>query len=323
LSRFRPIRPRCSPSYPERLAQQRGARGRFRMANGSGARLDESDTLADAPFLAIGEVQGGGPDARILLAASIDRATIERLFAVRIATEQTLAYDAAADALRASRVSSLDALVLAQVGIDVPRDERAARLLAEAALTRGLGELPWPADIAAMRARIAFLIAHDSGWPDLSDTALGDRAEEWLVPAFAGKRRLTDLLSSDLRAAFAALVPWARLAELDRLAPAVFFAPSGRDVSIDYASGEPIVRLKVQELFGLATHPAVLAGAVPILFELLSPASRPLQVTRDLPAFWRGSWRDVRREMRGRYPKHSWPEDPASTEPMTGAKRRP
>jgi ATP-dependent helicase HrpB len=309
-------------AYPERLAQRRGALGRFRMASGRGARLDEADPLAAEPLLAIGEVQGGGPDARILLAAPIDRAAVERLFADRIQTEDVLAYDAVADALRASRVSRLDALVLAQAAIDVPRDERAARLLADAVLARGLAALPWPNDLAVLRERIAFLRRHDPSWPDLSDEALAERAGEWLVPALAGKRRLAELSPRDLRDAFAALIPWARMAEVERLAPAEFAAPSGRTAPIDYSSGEPVVRIAVQNLFGLAAHPAVLGGGAPILFELLSPASRPIQVTRDLSAFWRGSWRDVRADMRGRYPKHSWPEDPATAEPLVGAKRR-
>ena len=281
------------------------------MANGSGARLDEADPLASEAFLAIGEVQGGGPDARILLAAPIDRATIEELFPDRIRTEETLDYDAAVDAVRAFRTTRLDALVLARSPTDAPRDERTAKLLTEAALSRGLANLPWPADLAALRERIAFLRRHDPTWPDLSDAALTERAGEWLLPAFTGKRRLAELSPGDLRNAFAALLPWPRMAELDRLAPAEFSAPSGRVVPIDYSSGEPVVRLAVQNLFGLARHPTVLGGAVPILFELLSPAQRPIQVTRDLPGFWRGSWRDVRADMRGRYPKHSWPEDPA------------
>ena len=211
-----------------------------------------------------------------------------------------------------------NSLVLARSPTDAPRDERTAKLLTEAALSRGLANLPWPADIAALRERIAFLRRHDPTWPDLSDAALTERAGEWLLPAFTGKRRLAELSSGDLRNAFAALLPWPRMAELERLAPAEFSAPSGRVVPIDYSSGEPVVRLAVQNLFGLARHPAVLGGAVPILFELLSPAQRPIQVTRDLPGFWRGSWRDVRADMRGRYPKHFWPEDPAAAEPAAG-----
>jgi ATP-dependent helicase HrpB len=308
-------------AFPERLAQQRGSRGRFRMANGSGARLDEGDPLAETPFLAIGEVQGGGPDGRILLATPIERAAIERLFADWIVTEDRLAYDAGADLLKASRVTRLDALVLAEAAAEVPRDERAARMLAEAALARGLSALPWPDDVMALRQRLAFLKSRDPTWPDLSDEALAESREDWLLPALNGKRRLAELTPAALRDALAALLPWARMTELDRLAPKNFAAPSGRTVPIDYSSGEPVVRIAVQNLFGLAQHPAVLGGGVPILFELLSPASRPIQLTRDLPGFWRGSWRDVRADMRGRYPKHSWPEDPASAEPRAGVRR--
>ncbi len=309
-------------AFPERVAQRRGARGKFRMANGSGARLDETDALAGEALLAIAEAQGGGPDSRILLAVPIGRAELAGIFAERIRTEETLAYDAAADALRAVRVTRLDALALEQTAIEVPEDGRAARLLLETALGRGIGALPWPDDLQAVRGRIAFLRRRDPDWPDLSDAALTESAGDWLLPALAGKRRLAELTAGDLRAAFSGLLPWARMTELDRLAPPVFTAPSGAATAIDYSSGEPVVRIRVQNLFGLQQHPAVLGGAVPILFELLSPASRPLQVTRDLPAFWSGSWRDVRADMRGRYPKHSWPENPAVAEPLAGAKRR-
>ena len=237
-------------------------------------------------------------------------------------TQETRTYDAAADSLRALRTTRLDALVLGEAAMDAPRDARAAAILADAALARGLAALAWPDDLIALRTRIAFLRTHDPGWPDLSDQALAERAGEWLVPALLGKRRLADLSPGDLRQAVAALLPWSRMAELDRLAPAEFAAPSGKTAPIDYSSGEPMVRIAVQNLFRLARHPAVRAGSAPILFELLSPASRPLQVTRDLPGFWRGSWRDVRAEIRGRYPKHSWPEDPASAEPLPGPRRR-
>jgi ATP-dependent helicase HrpB len=309
-------------AFPERLAQARGALGRFRMANGGGARLEETDAMAREPYLAIGELQGGGPDARILLSSPISRPNIERLFAEHITTEETLTYDSSADILKSLRTTRLDALVLAQVATEPPRGDAAARLLAGAALASGLSGLPWSADIQSQRERIGFLRRHDPTWPDLSDPALAECADEWLVPALMGKRRLAELSGSDLRDGLAGLLPWARMAELERLAPANFGAPSGKAVPIEYSSGEPLVRIAVQNLFGLAEHPAVLGGRVPILFELLSPASRPIQVTRDLPAFWRGSWRDVRADMRGRYPKHSWPEDPASAEPLSGAKRR-
>ena len=310
-------------AFPERIAQARGAPGRFRLANGRGARLDETDALAREAFLAVGEVQGGGPDSRILLAAPITRAGIEELFADRIGTQDRLAYDPATDAVSATRVTRLDALVHGEIRLGAPAGEPVARLLAAEVVRRGLDALPWPDDLRAVRARVAFLRRHDGTWPDLSDAALAASAEDWLVPAFAAKRRLADLSGADLRGGLAALLPWARMADLDRLAPPAFAAPSGKSVPIDYAAEEPIIRIAVQNLFGIAQHPAVMAGRVPLVFELLSPAGRPIQVTRDLPAFWRGTWRDVRAELRGRYPKHSWPEDPAIAAPLTGAKRRP
>ncbi|MGQ7792098.1 ATP-dependent helicase HrpB [Faunimonas sp. B44] len=309
-------------AFPERIAQARGARGRYRMAGGAGAKLDEADPLCDAPFLAVAEVQGGGPDARILLAVAIERGTIEALFADRIVDEDRVEYDRSADLLRATRVKRLDALVLSERPAEPAGNERNARILAEAALDRGLDALPWPAELNRMRERLAFLRARQgAGWPDLSDDALRASAEDWLVPALRGKRRLSELSGTGLREALAGLLPWQRMAELDRLAPASFTAPSGNAAAIDYSSGEPVARLPVQNLFGIAVHPTVLGGAVPIVFELLSPARRPIQVTRDLPAFWRGSWRDVRADMRGRYPKHAWPDNPAEAAPVSGARR--
>ncbi len=236
--------------------------------------------------------------------------------------EESFDYDVPRDSLRAMRITRLDALVLSEAVMDAPSGEEAAKRLASAALARGLPALPWPDEIRVIRERIAFLRRTDATWPDLSDGFLAEHAHEWLAPALLGKRRLADISPGDLRQAFAHLLPWARIPELDRSAPAEYTTPSGKRAAIDYSSGEPVVRIAVQNLFGLAEHPAVLDGAAPILFELLSPASRPIQVTRDLPAFWQGSWRDVRADMRGRYPKHSWPENPATAEPLAGAKRR-
>ncbi|SEQ62779.1 ATP-dependent helicase HrpB [Faunimonas pinastri] len=310
-------------AFPERVAQRRGGLGRFRLANGRGARLEESDALANAPFLAVGDVQGGGADGRITLAAPLERAAIDRLFGGRIVREERLAYDASADLVRATRVERLDALVLSETPSDKADPAHVAEKLAEVALSRGIATLPWGEAIGRSRGRIAFLRARQGeAWPDLSDEALAARPADWLVPALTGKRRLSELGPNDLRNALAGLMPWDRMAELDRLAPESFTAPSGRVGAIDYSGGEPTVAMAVQNLFSLAVHPAVLAGAVPIVFELLSPAGRPMQVTRDLPAFWRGSWRDVRADMRGRYPKHSWPEDPANAPALAGAKRR-
>jgi ATP-dependent helicase HrpB len=289
-------------AFPERLAQARGSRGRFRMANGSGARLDEADPLADAPFLAIGEVQGGGPDARILLAAPIDRPSIERCFPGRIRSRRRsiTILPRTACARCAPPGSTLSCSRRRHGRAERRSEQRAPGDCRAGAWPRGASLAGRPHQHPRADR---FPSPHDPTWPDLSDILWPSDADEWLVPAFLGKRGSATLAQRPpqrLRGA-AALVAHH---DLDRLAPAEFTAPSGKRASIDYSSGEPVVRMAVQNLFGLWRASAVLGGAAPILFELLSPAGRPIQVTRDLPAFWAGSWRDVRADMRGRYPKH-------------------
>ena len=186
---------------------------------------------------------------------------------------------------------------------------------------RGLGALPWGEGAKALRARAGFLRALGLDAPDLSDEALLADLDGWLAPALAGKSSLAVL--GDLEAALKSLIPYEAQRRLDQLAPTKFEAPTGSRFSVDYAAeGGPRVDVRVQELYGLAAHPTVAGGKVPLTLALLSPAHRPIQLTKDLPGFWRGSWSDVRKEMRGRYPKHVWPEDPASAAPTTRAKPR-
>jgi ATP-dependent helicase HrpB len=202
-------------------------------------------------------------------------------------------------------------------------DEETARILADAILAAGIDSLPWPDEMLSLRARINFARRVDGeAWPDLSDEGLAARADEWLLPLCTGRTGVDGIRPNDLKQALAGRLPWQRMADLDRLLPGRFKAPSGQTVPIDYSGEDPLVRLKVQNLFGLKDHPAVMDGRLPLRLELLSPAGRPLQLTRDLPGFWRGAWADVRADMRGRYPKHDWPEDPAEAEPQAGAKRR-
>jgi ATP-dependent helicase HrpB len=310
-------------AYPGRIARQRGAPGRFLMAGGRGARLDEADPLAGEPFLVIAEVQGGGADSRILLAAPVERGELEMQFADQMQTEEKTELDHQTGALQRMRVTSLGALEMARIQVPVVPDDETARILADTVLAAGVDSLPWPDDCLALRARITFARSvQGDAWPDLSDKGLSDRADDWLLLLCAGRSGLAGIKAGDLKQALAALLPWDRMAELNRLLPAQFTAPTGQAVPIDYSGEDPLVSLKAQNLFGLKTHPSVMDGRAPLLLELLSPAGRPLQLTRDLPGFWRGAWADVRADMRGRYPKHDWPEDPANAEPQTGAKRR-
>jgi ATP-dependent helicase HrpB len=310
-------------AYPERIAQRRGGAGEFRLATGRGVFLDPAEALAQASFLVAADLGGGGGARdRVRLAAAIDEADLLAVAADRIETIEVVETDAAGR-MRAKRIRRLGALVLHER--ETPMDAALiAKALLEQVRREGVSNLPWGEAAKALRARIAFLRHHfGDAWPDLSDEALLARLEEWLAPALEGRRSLSDIDEHVLREALAGLIPWEMKARLDRLAPAWFVAPTGSSFPIDYAAeGGPKVEVRVQELFGLAVHPTLAEGRIPLTLALTSPARRPIQVTNDLPGFWRGSWAEVRKEMRGRYPKHPWPEDPLAAAPTTRAKPR-
>jgi ATP-dependent helicase HrpB len=221
------------------------------------------------------------------------------------------------------RILRLGRLAVREQVDDNPDPALVAEALAERVRRDGLGGLPWGAAAAALRERVGFLRRLDDSWPDLSDEALLARLDDWLTPLLPGLRSLSALKPDALEGALRTLIPWERQRALDAAAPARWTAPTGNSFAVDYAAeGGPRVEVRVQEVFGLAEHPAVADGRVPLTLALLSPAHRPIQTTRDLPGFWRGSWKDVRSEMRGRYPKHVWPEDPASAQPTARAKPR-
>ncbi len=293
------------------------------MANGRAAAVEAHDPLAGEPFLAIGEIAGRAASARILLAAPLSLAEIERIAGASIETMDELTFDRASASLRARRRRRLGALVLAEQMLAVPSDEAAALALARGVLSLGPARLPWSAHLKQWRDRIMFLRrAEGEPWPDLSDEALA-ADPGWLAPFVIGKTRLDEIAAEDLANALGAALPWALKRRLDDEAPTHFRAPTGTAAPIDYgAEGGPAIALRVQELFGLKEHPSLAGGRIPLTLELLSPAHRPIQITRDLPGFWRGSWTSVRADLRGRYPRHFWPEDPASAAPTARAKPR-
>jgi ATP-dependent helicase HrpB len=311
-------------AYPDRIARNRG-NGSFLLANGRGAMVDPASSLAREPYLAVAELIGSAAQARIVLAASIGLAEIEMRFAGRIEAREEITVDAATLSLRARRLRRLGAVALADAPVAVTADEAAARLLADAVVRVGLDRLPFTKAQQQWRQRVMFLRAADQGdeWPDFSDAGLAAGAEDWLVPALLGKTALGQLGADELGNALAGLLPYSLRRRLDVEAPTHFAAPSGSQVAIDYGSADgPKLSIRVQELFGLASHPAIARGRVPLLIELLSPAHRPVQLTRDLPGFWRGSYAAVRSEMRGRYPRHPWPDDPLTAPATRRAKPR-
>jgi len=309
--------------FPDRVARRRGA-GAFTLANGRGAMVEAHQALAKAPFIVVGEMTGTAAQARILLAARISLEEIEARFADRIISGEEIEFDAASGALRARRRRRLGAIVLHEQTLRVVPDAASAEILADGLIALGLDRLPWSKTLKQWRARVMFLRASlGSDWPDLSDAALIAARADWLVPMLHDKTALSQISAADLSEAIMGLLPWALRRKLDDEAPANFTVPTGSQIAIDYGAEEgPKIAVRVQELFGLARHPAIAEGRVPLVVELLSPAQRPVQVTRDLPGFWAGSYAAVRAEMRGRYPRHPWPDDPLAALPTRRAKPR-
>ena len=310
-------------AYPDRVAQQAGGRGRFRLANGRGASLDETDALSASPFLVGADITGAAATGRIRAAATITRDEIEARFASHIVSEDTLAFDRATRSVRARRMRRLGALRLEDVPVAIGDFSRAATLLAEGAAALGIDSLGWSREQTALRARVSYLRASvGEDWPDVSDTGLA-KETGWLEPHLHGLTSLGEIDAEVLGAALDAVLPWARRQEMERLLPSHFDAPSGSRLPIDYgAQNGPSLEIRVQELFGLDRHPSVAGGKVPLLLILLSPAHRPIQTTRDLPGFWRGSWKDVAKALKGRYPRHYWPENPLEAAATARAKPR-
>ena len=315
--------PLLASAYPDRIAISRGRRGEFLMANGRAAALEAHDALAGEPFLAIGEIAGRAASARILLAAALTLDDVEKIAGASIETADELSFDRASASLRARRRRRLSALTLAEQTLPIPQDDTATLALARGVLSLGVARLPWTRALKQRRDRVMFLAqAEGEARPELSDEALAANPA-WLAPFLIGKTRLDDISADDLANALDAMLSWDLRRRLDDQAPTHFRAPTGTQALIDYeAEGGPAIALRVQELFGLNTHPSLAGGRIPLTLHLLSPANRPIQITRDLPGFWRGSWAAVRSDLRGRYPRHFWPEDPAAAAPTARAKPR-
>jgi ATP-dependent helicase HrpB len=310
-------------AFPDRVARNRG-NGSFVLANGRGASVDQASALARAPYISVAELTGSAAQGRILLAAPVTQEEIERHFADQIESVDEIGFDRDAMAVRARRKRRLHAVTLLEAPLPIQPSADTARVLANGLIGTGLDRLPWPKSLKQWRDRVMFLRnAEGEPWPDLSDAALADQYEAWLVPALFDKTALREFSADDMSKALMTLLPWELRGRLEREAPTYFEAPTGTLLAIDYESEQgPTIAVKLQELFGLNTHPSIANGAIPLVLELLSPAQRPVQVTRDLPGFWRGSYAAVRSDLRGRYPRHPWPEDPANAIPTRRVKPR-
>jgi ATP-dependent helicase HrpB len=310
-------------AFPDRVARNRG-NGSFVLANGRGAAVDQASALGRASYIAVAELTGMAAQGRILLAAPITQGEIEQHFADQIETADEITFDRSALALRARRRKTLHAITLSEAPMALQPSAETARVLADGLIASGLDRLPWSKPLKQWRDRVMFLRAAEGApWPDLSDDALAAQREAWLVPVLYDKTSLKDISAGDLSDALMTLLPWELRARLEREAPTHFEAPTGTQLAIDYEAEQgPTIAVRLQELFGLNTHPSIAKGKIPLVLELLSPAHRPVQVTRDLPGFWRGSYAAVRSDLRGRYPRHPWPEDPASAMPTRRVKPR-
>jgi ATP-dependent helicase HrpB len=301
-------------AFPDRIAKRRDAGGEtWASVGGRGFKLDPTSALARGEWLAVAETQGMASGARILSAAPIDAATVEALLADRIETRRTARFDPATGGVQPLRERRLGAIRLTS-GPDSNADPEAiSAALLEGVREHGVSLLPWSDAAEALRRRAAFAALHGGAEITLDDEALLARADEWLAPLLEGKRRLDQIASGALADALRNLIGWDGMRAIDRLAPERLETPAGSSHAIDYAAeAGPTVEMRPQALFGMTQHPMVADGRVPLMLSLTSPAGRPIQTTRDLPGFWAGSWAAVAKEMRGRYPRHPWPDDPAN-----------
>jgi ATP-dependent helicase HrpB len=310
-------------AYPDRVAMRRGAKGGYLLASGRGGVLEENDPLNTSQFLVVADLQGAASKARITLAAPITRSEIEDELGHHFEERELVEFDKQSNSVRARQQLCLGKVVLEEKKLKNPSPEALQAALIEAIRRKGMKALPFTKELERWRGRVLFASIREEGWPDFSDQALLDTLEDWLQPFLAGKMSVDELTSGDLKAALQAQLPYEKLAGLDDLLPSHFIVPTGSKIPIDYAvQNGPVLAVRVQELFGLDQHPTILNGQVPLLLHLLSPAQRPIQVTRDLPGFWRGSWKEVKADMKGQYPKHVWPDDPLATEATRRAKPR-
>ncbi|WP_242124994.1 ATP-dependent helicase HrpB [Sphingobium sp. Sx8-8] len=305
-------------AFPDRVARRRSAEGAdWASVGGRGFRLDPLSPLAREEWLAVGEVQGSAAGARILSAAPVSEAEVVQLFGARIAEHRTVRFRPANGGIEALRERRLGAVRLSSGSDDRPDPDAVVAALVDGVRQGGLDLLPWSDAARSLRMRAEF-----AGVDALSDTALMETLDEWLPSLLQGRRRLSDIDRSQLSGVLEGLIGWDGKQQVDRLAPPEFRSPAGSTHAIDYAAeGGPRVELRVQALFGLGDHPVVGSQRIPLVLSLTSPAGRPIQTTRDLPGFWAGSWSAVAKEMRGRYPRHPWPDDPAGANATLRTKR--
>jgi ATP-dependent helicase HrpB len=312
-------------AFPDRVAQRRaGSEGRYLLRNGSGAALPKGDSMYDEPFLAVAELEGQPPEYRIVRAAPLSLDDLRADFGEQLVRASVVAWDERSRSVKAVERTKLGAITLEEKPQREPDADAVCTALVEQLQRVGVSAWPWREGVQKLRERLAFVHHHDATtWPDVSDGALVDTLAEWLGPYLDGVRTWAQLEQVDWHEALFSLVPWSQRAALDRLAPTHLEVPSGSRIALDYSEpAAPVLAVKLQEVFGWTSTPTLFDGRVPVTLHLLSPAQRPVQVTRDLAGFWKHSYFEVRKELRGRYPRHPWPDDPLTAEATRRAKPR-
>lgn len=319
-------------AYPDRIARNRRDRERrFLLASGRGAHFSHDDELALSDYLVIAELDGQGRDARIQLAASISESALRNCFADRIEETESVRWDDSAGRAVASLRTSLGRMTLDEQPARNISPELLSHALLDAIRQKGLGLLPWSKEASSLRARVEFLrgkneefskLLADLALPDWSNESLVSSLDSWLLPHLAGLSKLDQLRQLNLHNILQSQIDWSTQQKVDELAPSHFTVPSGSRIQLDYDQNPPVLAVRLQEMFGQAATPAILKGQYPLMIHLLSPARRPVQVTRDLVSFWSNTYREVKKELRIKYQKHFWPDDPLTAQATSKTKKR-
>jgi ATP-dependent helicase HrpB len=312
-------------AYPDRIARRRpGGEPRYAMSGGGGAVFASHEPLAAEEWLVLAETDGDRREARIYLAAPLTLAEIETHFESHIRTEAICRWDGREELVQARSRRMLFSLVIEDKPLKSADPETLAAAMGDGVRQMGLSALPWSPELEKLCRRVAFVRGLDpeGGWPDLSEPGLLAGLDEWLVPYLSGITRRSHLARIDLGSALTGLLSWEQKKRLDDLAPSHVEVPSGSRVAIDYSGDVPVLAVRLQEMFGCAETPRIGGGKVALLLHLLSPARRPVQVTRDLASFWANAYRQVKADLKGQYPKHWWPDDPMQAEPTARIKPR-
>jgi ATP-dependent helicase HrpB len=314
-------------AYPDRIARARGEDGRYLLANGRGARFGEPQALAKSEYIVAAELDGADREARIFLAAPIALKALDQYFGSLIAEASQIFWDDKANAVSAKRERRLGALVLESSDLRDPDSGAVQDAALDGLRQIGIDGLPWSKELRQWRARVMLMRHYEvpapAPWPDLSDAALAASIGEWAPPWISGFTRREHFARLDWSNALRSFVSHAQGVILDREAPTHFTVPSGSRIPIDYLDGEhPTLSVRLQELFGLSQTPSVAANKLPLLLKMLSPAGRPVQITRDLVSFWNRGYHEVKKDLKGRYPKHYWPDDPYTAQATRRARPR-